>query len=306
MKIFTLKANENWICDRFAKEWEEGNPHISTANLLEADVIWLLSSWQWRYIPMDILTSKKVVATIHHIVPEKFDSNKYNDFKQLEKIVDEFHVPSIKTYEQVRELTSTKISTIPFWVNQNLWYEIERDIMRKKYNFDRDEYLIGSFQRDTEGHDLRSPKLEKGPDLLCDYIIDQYSKNNRIKVVLAGWRRQYVINRLQENNIPYVYHEMCDFKTLNELYNTLDLYLVTARHEGGPQAIVECALNKTPIISTDVGIASTILSDNSIFCDTNRPEPNVAHAYNRVLKYTIPSGFFEFEKMFRSILNEGE
>ena len=53
---------------------------------------------------------------------------------------------------------------------------------------------------------------------------------------------------------------MVSFKELNELYNLLNLYVVSSRYEGGPQAIMECALIKTPIISTDVGIASEILS----------------------------------------------
>ena len=43
---------------------------------------------------------------------------------------------------------------------------------------------------------------------------------------------------------------MVNFDQLNELYNCLDLYIVSSRLEGGPQAIIECALSKTPIIST--------------------------------------------------------
>ena len=34
---------------------------------------------------------------------------------------------------------------------------------------------------------------------------------------------------------------------LNELYNILDLYLVTSRIEGGPQAIMEASITRTPI-----------------------------------------------------------
>ena len=48
---------------------------------------------------------------------------------------------------------------------------------------------------------------------------------------------------------------MADILLVNKLYNILDLYLVTSRIEGGPQAILECALTKTPILSTDVGVA---------------------------------------------------
>ena len=301
MKIYTNRPNENWICDRIQSEFVEFNPAISTPFIEKSDLAWIIAPWMFRNYGM--LKERKSIFSIYHITPSKFNKGKLLSINNHASAI---HTICDKTRDFIKDYVDKPIIVEPFWINQNIWFPLDKSACREELNLPKDSFIIGSFQRDTEGGDLKSPKLEKGPDLLCDYIIDQYSKNNRIKVVLAGWRRQYVINRLQENNIPYVYHEMCDFKTLNELYNTLDLYLVTARHEGGPQAIVECALNKTPIISTDVGIASTILSDNSIFCDTNRPEPNVAYAYNRVLKYTIPSGFFEFEKMFRSILNEGE
>ena len=66
-------------------------------------------------------------------------------------------------------------------------------------------------------------------------------------------------------NIPYVYYELVDIKDLNELYNCLDLYIVSSRVEGGPRSIMECALTKTAIISTDVGIASLILYEKNIY-----------------------------------------
>ena len=58
---------------------------------------------------------------------------------------------------------------------------------------------------------------------------------------------------------------MADFSELNELYNCLDLYIVASRVEGGPQSILEATLTKTPIISTDVGLAKEILHPDSIF-----------------------------------------
>ena len=74
--------------------------------------------------------------------------------------------------------------------------------------------------------------------------------NANLKVLLAGKRRQYVINELERHGIPYAYFKMASIKDLNELYNILDLYVVSSRLEGGPQAISECAITKTPIIST--------------------------------------------------------
>ena len=52
------------------------------------------------------------------------------------------------------------------------FYEIkEKNILRSKYGFKENDYIVGSFQRDTEGHDLKSPKLSKGPDLFINNLI---------------------------------------------------------------------------------------------------------------------------------------
>ena len=93
---------------------------------------------------------------------------------------------------------------------------------------------------------------------------------------------------------------MVDFKTLNELYNCLDLYIVASRIEGGPQAILECAANKTPIVSTDVGVASEILSNESIFNIENFSNsiPNVEFAYQNSLKFHKPKGYKPFIDFF--------
>ena len=98
---------------------------------------------------------------------------------------------------------------------------------------------------------------------------------------------------------------MVDFDMINDLYNCLDLYIVSSRFEGGPQSVVECGLTKTPIISTRVGIAEEILPAKSLFDMDNfkNAKPDVDFAYNKSLQYTIPEGFKEFKRLFRS-LNE--
>ena len=60
MKIFSLRANENWICDRFVDEWETNNPELVAKNPLEADILWLVASWAWNRVPIDLLKNKKV------------------------------------------------------------------------------------------------------------------------------------------------------------------------------------------------------------------------------------------------------
>ena len=58
-----------------------------------------------------------------------------------------------------------------------------------------------------------------------------YEKNKNLKVVLSGKRRNYLIENFKDRNLPFVYFEMIDLQELNELYNILDLYIVTSRIE---------------------------------------------------------------------------
>ena len=95
---------------------------------------------------------------------------------------------------------------------------------------------------------------------------------------------------------------MADILLVNKLYNILDLYLVTSRIEGGPQAILECALTKTPILSTDVGVASEILDRKSIFKpeDFESASVNIDYAFENSQDYTIPKGMIKFRRMFEN------
>ena len=78
---------------------------------------------------------------------------------------------------------------------------------------------------------------------------------------------------------------------------------ILARHEGGPQAIVECAATKTPIISTKVGIAASILDEDSLYEEEEykSAKPNVSVAYENVEKLFVPAGMQDFKKMFKEV-----
>jgi len=301
MKIYLSKINESWIVDRVREEWYENNSSISTENIKDADLIWIIAPWVWKKTPKKHLKKKKVICTYHHFDFEKFGVKERKNFYDLDQYVDEYHVISEITKKQLSGLTEKKISSFPFWVNQNKWFEINEKIeLRNAFNLSKQDYLIGSFQRDTEGHDLISPKLSKGPDIFIKIVKEIYSENKNLKVILSGKRRNYIIKNLEEANIPYRYFEMAPIDVVNKLYNILDLYLVTSRVEGGPQAIFECGITKTPIISTNVGVAPEILHKDSIFYGTDYKEakPNTEYAYTKTLNHTIPTGMDPFIKLF--------
>ena len=304
MQIYLNKIKESWVVDRFKSEWYEFNEDISTNKINKADIVWLITPWLWRNVKKRNLKNKKVVCSIYHIDFEKFALEDKKEFEERDSFVDLYHVISEKTKLQLQKLTNKEIISIPFWVNQNIWFPIEdKESLIKKYNLSSEKYYIGSFQRDTEGVDLKSPKLIKGPDRFIEILSSDYFAGKNIEVILTGKRRQYIISELEERKIPYKYFEMVDFDEINELYNILNLYIVSSRVEGGPQAILECGITNTPIISTDVGVASEILSPKSIIDMENYSDakPDIDYAYKESQQFTIPEGFKRYREMFRKV-----
>jgi len=301
MKIFLNKIKEDWIIDRVSHEFSASAKNLVTRRVVNSDIIWIIAPWTWKKIPIKYLKSKKVVCSYYH-----FDFSNFNEdeFYLLDQYVDEYHVISKKTKLDLEKLTNKKITNIPFWVDHEIFFEIKDKInLRTKYGFSNSDFLVGSFQRDTEGKDLLSPKLVKGPDRFLEIVQDMYEKDNNVKIILSGKRRQYLINNFKKYSIPYKHYEMVDFTVLNELYNLLNLYIVSSRIEGGPQAIVECGLSKTPIISTDVGVAREILSESSIFSgvDYLSAKPNIEHAYKNSINLSKENNIKNFFKMFEMI-----
>jgi len=306
VKIFVLAPKENWICDRIAEEWISNNEDLNTPNPDEADILWLLAGWCWNHIPIELLSSKKVVVTVHHIVPEKFNEQKLREFKIRDQFVDAYHVPNKKTSSLIKQITDRPIYVTSYWYDKEVWFREDKDAARKELGIPPDKFVIGSFQRDTEGNS-GLPKLEKGPDLFCDFLEIMTGHVKNLHVLLGGWRRGYVIDRLKKVKISYTFHEKAPIDKLRKMYSACDLYIVSSRHEGGPQAILEAAAMKVPILSRDVGIASSVLTP---YCIVDLPEqihiPKIDWTednFKNVQTYEIKTHKENYIEMFRRVLS---
>ena len=304
MKIYINKIKENWVVDQFVKEWDEFNTEITSKKARSSDIIWLIAPWTWKTVKNKYLRNKKVLCTIHHLDFTKFDNREEKNFYERDNFVDFYHTISEKSKIQLQKLTDKSITVMPFWVNQNNFYQIKNNRnLISKFNLNPDSYYIGSFQRDTEGHDLISPKLSKGPDRFLEIIVQKNKEIKNLEIILTGKRRNFLINQFTKNGIDFRYFEMVSNNELNELFNILDLYIVSSRVEGGPRSIFESAITKTPVISTDVGFASQLLHPESIFDMNNfsKAKTNVEYAFNNVQKYTLPEGMKSYLNLFKEI-----
>lgn len=289
-----LENNQLWIIDTFVKELKDFSELTFTETMETADIVWIIG-YNIKAVEHLLNLKKKpyVITTIHHIDAENNDS--VLDFiKMVDPITNHYHAICNIVKNDLEKYTNKPIRVQNFWINNHVYRQLEnKSFLREKWNLSQDAYIIGSFQRDTNGKSKSlKPKLSKGPDILMHILKDIYKNNKALIVLLTGRRRNYIISELIKAKIPYVYHEMVSLEELNELYNCLDLYIVSARVEGGPRAIIECGANRTNIISTRVGISENILHPDSIY-DMNEPDTyknakcHTEYAYEKSTQYFI-------------------
>lgn len=301
IKIWVPSIGENWILDRITKEFSENTKHEIVQNPSEATLAWCITP---SLVPLSNKHSSglgRLVTSIQHVVPEKFDEAAWRLFVLRDQYIDHYITANDTTVSFLKNATQRDVTKIPYWINTDIFYHIP-DLK------DRDFLTIGSFQRDTEGHDLISPKLEKGPDRFLDVIDALRKEYKNLKVLLAGWRRQYVISGLERMGVSYEYNEFCDFDELNTLYNKCDYYIVTSRCEGGPQAILEAAQTRCNVLSTDVGIARDILDEQCICYNINDFVSKIKSNsdfrdknFNNVQQYEMKKIVKQYDRFFENV-----
>jgi glycosyltransferase involved in cell wall biosynthesis len=228
-------------------------------------------------IPREQLNGKRIIC---HVPGEPFRYMTLPEHRCAIEIVGQWITQTTQAAWQFQSVGIKNI-LIPYVVDTNTFYPIPSGDQRVKelrteWDIPGNRYLIGSFQRDTEGADLRSPKLMKGPDIFVEIVYGLWKKGYPIHVILAGPRRFWIRKRLDDLGIPFTFigkiTEEDDIRInvqphslLNILYNIIDVYIVSSRTEGGPRAILEAAAAKCKIISTNVGIAQDILQPYCIY-----------------------------------------
>lgn len=190
----------------------------------------------------------------------------------------------VRSDQAARQLTALGLASvqIPYLVDLDVFRPLDANACaaaREHFGLPSTAYLVGSFQRDSEGRDRHLPKLVKGPDVFAQVLASARRRGVDVVAVLAGPRRHYLRQRLRQMEVPYIFvgtetdHDdypgnVLDRTELNRLYNLLDLYLVSSRSEGGPHAILEASAAGCPLLSTAVGVAPDLLAPECVWRTT--------------------------------------
>ena len=100
-------------------------------------------------------------------------------FAFMKKYANKFHAICTNTKNKMQKyFPDSHITYKKLWINDKIFFEIpaeECKKLREKFKFNTDSFLIGSFQKDTEGK-TNLPKLSKGPDIFIQIIKDMHQK----------------------------------------------------------------------------------------------------------------------------------
>ena len=156
-----------------------------------------------------------------------------------------------------------KVSKIPIGINLSYFKfnDIElRNLLRKQLGIPDQAFVVGSFQKDGNGwQDGLEPKLMKGPDILVKTIERLKDTIPNLFVLLVGPSRGFVKKGLEDLKVPYLHIPQKPYQEVCLLYQTLDLYLVTSRQEGGPKSVLESLASGVPLVTTKVGQAMDLI-----------------------------------------------
>jgi glycosyltransferase involved in cell wall biosynthesis len=156
---------------------------------------------------------------------------------------------------------------------------------------------------------FEQPNGRKRSHILIDlaWMLD----NSKFNFVIAGGGMQNTCNMMINTGASVQYYENLSDEEMNELYNALDVLLVTGYIEGGPLTVLEALSAGVPVISSDVGYAHDLLPKECIYHTVeelidklNNFVPHIDHALQAEVNEQTPKRYTDrhgelFERLLK-------
>ena len=277
--LFIVGDNSGWSIDedakallRIAKDLEISASRIKRARFNLSQVVYYTS--QFSLNDKNIYKSKhRISVDYYHGKPEQDESFRkcFDSLKNHRQQISRVRVSTKEMERLIKSsgINSEKVMRIPIGIDTDLFTpqtEIKKQEARNKLGIPKDAIVVGSFQKDGVGwNEGNEPKIIKGPDIFLEVISrlrQSFGGQAKLWVLLSGPARGYVKNGLEKLGVPYRHKFLKDFRELPELYDALDLYIITSREEGGPKACLESMAKGIPLVTTAVGQCKDLVNHN--------------------------------------------
>jgi glycosyltransferase involved in cell wall biosynthesis len=216
---------------------------------------------------LDLLPNRIGLAYFHGLPgtrDEGFD-RVYAGLKKNHEKLDRIQASHTEMRDVILEtgIDPSKVFLIPIGINTSFFPfrtgEMKRSA-RAELGIPQSAFVVGSFQKDGVGwEDGLEPKLEKGPDVFIEVMKRLKADIPELFVLLSGPARGFVKRGLEDAEIPYWHGYLKSYPDIAKMFQTLDLYVIASRQEGGPKAILESMASGVPLVTTKVGQAMDLV-----------------------------------------------
>ena len=149
-----------------------------------------------------------------------------------------------------KNVPSEHIYLFNIGVDTNKFYPFkDKSSARKRLGIYSNSKLIGYSAKFTSNNGGR-----KGTDIFLKAVETCVDLGYKFGILITGPGWNEVVERLQGLGIEVHYYPFLPDKLMPTLYNAIDIYVSTARVEGGPAPVLESMACGTPIVATPVGI----------------------------------------------------
>lgn len=126
---------------------------------------------------------------------------------------------------------------------------------RQRFRIPESDFVVGFFG--SKGSD--SDRNRKGMDTFLEVVRRCHAEIPNLHILLLGpgWDKA----RFSDAGVRVTYPGFVADEQLPAAYSTLDLYLMTARVEGGPCTVLESMACATPVVATRVGLVPDVIRD---------------------------------------------
>ena len=168
--------------------------------------------------------------------------------------------------DQCKQYYNLDTDYIPHAVDTNIFYKLsdeERNIARAKYGF-QDKFIVGVVAR-NQGRKMldRTIKAFKifckdKPDAILFMHTDPMDRAG-VFDIMSLIRREELQNRVIFSGMNFF--KGFDYKQMNEVYNVMDVFLLTTSGEGFGVPIIEAMACQVPIVATNYTTTKELVID---------------------------------------------
>lgn len=267
-KLFIVSDRVNWVLDNEARELGD------TASVLGIDFRQTrkfdINIRQCVHYTTQSVRDPRLIRARHRISMDYFHGHPDRQpvFRQLFDTIRAYEKNFWRirvSHSEMEKLVLTtgidpaKVRRIPIGINLKYFSpadEARRQEIRREFGIPEGATVIGLFQKDGEGWgEGKEPKLIKGPDTFLGTMEILKKDVPNIFVLLTGPSRGFVKAGLECLGIPYRHDFLDSYQAIGKYYQAIDLYIIPAREEGGPKALLESMASGIPVVTTRVGQA---------------------------------------------------